>query len=368
MSAPAQSAETPCSLGSPTAASSVIIPFHRRLAQLERSLGACRAALPTAQILIAADGALDDCRPLAARHRADVVTIAGPRGPAVARNRAAAQATGDILVFVDADVVVAPDAIARLCDYLHRRPEMSAVFGAYDETPAERNFLSRYKNLSHSYVHQRASREALTFWAGLGAVRSEAFRAVGGFNEGFRRPSVEDIELGYRLVHAGYRVGVDPGAQGCHLKRWTLRGSIVSDICDRGIPWTQLILKHRALANDLNTTGGLRWSVVLSYVALLSALGAPLVPALGGLALVALVAVLVLNRHYYQWFLAREGPWFAVRVFAAHILHHLCNGVSFLAGSAIAFFGQFGIRLPGRVPDADASPGTGERTVTPGRT
>jgi len=334
---------------------SVIIPFHRRLAQLELSLGAVRASMPDAQVLVAADGAVDDCHGLAAAQQAEVVTIAGPLGPAAARNRAAARATGDILVFVDADVVVSPDAIGRLCDYLARRPDVAGVFGAYDEQPKERNFASRYKNLSHSYIHQRASDQAMTFWAGLGAVRASAFRAVGGFNEGFRRPSVEDIELGYRLVGAGYGLAVDPQARGCHLKRWTIAGSVVSDVRDRGIPWTQLILRNRALANDLNTTSALRWSVVLAYVFLISAIGAVLSPALGLLALSALGGLFILNFAYYRWFQAQQGTWFAAGVFAAHVLHHLCNGVSFVAGSLIWLADRIGLNLPGRVPRSETT-------------
>ena len=44
-------------------------------------------------------------------------------------------------------------------------------FGSYDDTPTDRGFVSRYKNLLHHYVHQTARREASTFWTGLGAVR-----------------------------------------------------------------------------------------------------------------------------------------------------------------------------------------------------
>jgi cellulose synthase/poly-beta-1,6-N-acetylglucosamine synthase-like glycosyltransferase len=301
--------------------------------------------------VLVADGAVEDYEPLVARHRARAVVVEGPHGPAVARNRGADEASGDILVFVDTDVVVAPDAIPRLCGYLMQRPDMAGVFGAYDEQPAEAGFMSRYKNLSHSYVHQQARGEARTFWAGLGAVRAAAFRAVGGFNEGIRRPSVEDIELGYRLVAAGHQIGVEPSARGCHLKRWTLWGSVVSDVRDRGIPWTQLILRHRALVDDLNTTGALRWSVVLSYVFLLASLAAFRWPWAGLVALAALGSTFAFNLDYYRWFRRRQGWWFAARVFAAHVLHHLCNGVSFTAGLLIHIAGRLGLRLSWRVPD-----------------
>ena len=83
--------------------------------------------------------------------------------------------------------------------------------------------MSQFKNLSHAYVHEVGNPAASTFWAGLGAVRAAAFQRVGGFDERFVRPSVEDIDLGYRLAAAGYPLRLDPAFRGTHLKRWTLR-------------------------------------------------------------------------------------------------------------------------------------------------
>jgi hypothetical protein len=150
---------------------------------------------------------------------------------------------------------------------------------------------------------------------------------------------------------------VEPAARGCHLKRWTLWGSIVTDVRDRGIPWTQLILRHGALANDLNTTGALRWSVALSYLFVLSVAATLVMPWAALAAVLALAGVFLLNREYYGWFRRREGVWFAAGVFAAHVVHHLCNGVSFVAGAIIHAADRIGVRMPWRVPPAQAGPG-----------
>jgi GT2 family glycosyltransferase len=334
----------------------VIIPFHRNLEQLGRSLPAVRQSMPHAEIIVAADGAVDDCRPLAAGWTAQVLDVPERSGPAVARNRAAAVATGDILVFVDSDVVVAPDAIPGMCRLLENEPDIAGVFGAYDESPAETNFMSQYRNLSHSYVHQTGSRAAATFWAGLGAVRANVFRAVGGFDERFRRPSVEDIELGYRIRRAGGQLRLEPRFQGCHLKRWTLWGSIVIDVGARGIPWAQLIRKFHALADDLNTRLELRLSIILAYALLGSMAALILMPwaALG--VLVAVAGLTALNYRYYRWFARERGLGFALRVFPAHVLHHLCNGLSFCVGTALFLAGRVGVDIPGAIPPAVWSP------------
>lgn len=328
----------------------VVIPFHRNLRQLEASLSAARQAAPTAEIVVAADGATEDYQSLVSRAGARVVVVPGPSGPAVARNRAAAVATGDILVFIDADVVVHQDAVAGMCGVLASEPDLVAIFGAYDLSPAEPDFWSQYKNLSHAYVHQIGSPEATTFWAGLGAVRTEAFRRVGGFDERFPKPCVEDIELGYRLRKDGGRIRLDPRFRGKHLKRWTLRESVRTDIVSRGVPWAQLIRKFGAMRNDLNLRWQLRASVVCAYVFLAAILATVFTPWSLVVAAMALVTLWGLNSEYYRWFAEQRGVWFAARVVPAHLLHHLCNGISFVAGTGLGVAAAAGWPLPGVIP------------------
>jgi cellulose synthase/poly-beta-1,6-N-acetylglucosamine synthase-like glycosyltransferase len=83
-----------------------------------------------------------------------------------------------VLFFVDADVMVSPDAIERVLGYFHREPEIDALFGSYDDQPAEPNFLSQYRNLLHHYVHQCGREEASTFWGACGAIRRDVFLAA----------------------------------------------------------------------------------------------------------------------------------------------------------------------------------------------
>lgn len=343
----------------------IVIPFHRHLPHLGQSLPAARRSMPDAEIIVAADGSPDDCHPLAAKHGARVVEIEGPLGPATARNRAAAVSSGDILIFVDSDVVVTPDALPGMCRLLQQEPSIAGVFGAYDLSPAEPNFMSQYKNLAHAYVHEVGNRNAKTFWAGLGAIRADAFRAVGGFDERFGG-AIEDIDLGCRLIRAGYALRLAPEFRGKHLKRWTLWSSIKTDVLVRGVPWTQVIHRYAMLSNDLNTSVSLRLSVVLAYASVLLALASTVTP-WGLLAAAAALAVLVvLNANYYQWFYHQRGLPFACRVVPAHLIHHLCNGVSFVIGTSLHMAGRIGLRLPGALPTSAWSPS--ERKSQAGQT
>jgi glycosyltransferase involved in cell wall biosynthesis len=314
-------------------------------------LSALESVPAGSEVIVAADGALDDCRDVASAHGARVISIAGPRGPAVARNVGAAAATGDVLVFIDADVIVSHAGLERMMRLFDEPTGMAAVFGAYDDEPDHPAFMSQYKNLSHSYIHQSSATRARTFWAGFGAVRRDAFQRVGGFDERFARPSVEDIDLGYRLNAAGYPVVLDPALSARHLKQWTLRSAVLSDVRDRGIPWTQLILRYGAIANDLNLRWEYRWSVLLAYLA---AVSLPLVlvdTSFAWAVLGSLVLVSLLNRRYYRFFYRKRGAWFATRVWPVHLLHHLGNGISLGVGAALFVAGRhLRLRLPGTLP------------------
>ncbi len=308
--------------------------------------------MQNAEILIAADGAVDDCRPLATTHGAIVIVVEGPSGPATARNRAAERATGDILVFVDTDVVAAADALPGMCRLLEEQPGLAGVFGAYDLEPPERNFMSQFKNLSHAYVHEIGAGDASTFWAGLGAIRAAVFRSVGGFDERFRRPSVEDIDLGYRVVASGHSLCLDPRFRGRHLKRWTMWSSVATDVVARGVPWTQLIHRSGAPKNRLNLSAALRLSVVCAYLLLMSIVLVALTPWFLVPAVAALLALVGLNLDYYRWLARQRGLLFALQAVPAHFVHHLSNGLSFAVGSALYTASRAGWRVPGALPSA----------------
>ncbi len=240
---------------------SVIVPAFQCTPYLRVTLDALqRSTLPRAawELIVVDDCSTDDTADFA-RTMADLVltTTDGPRGPGCARNIGARHAHGDVVVFVDADVVVAPDTLA-LIDARMQDRSIGAVFGSYDAYPSAPGTISQYRNLLHHYVHHENPGEASTFWAGCGAIRRTAFLAVGGFDERrFPRPQIEDIELGYRLRAMGETIILDPHVQGKHLKRWTLQGMIRTDLRERAIPWMHLLIERR----EILSTGplNLRW-------------------------------------------------------------------------------------------------------------
>src|SRR5262249_41295744 len=159
---------------------------------------------------------------------------------------------------------------------------------------------------------------ASTFWSGCGAIRREVFLSLGGFDAAYVRPSIEDIELGYRLARSGGRIRLAKHIQVTHLKRWTLWNILRTDILDRALPWTALIRRTGKLPNDLNLQNSGRLSAVCVYALsclLIVGLWAP-VAWLGCLA--SLAVILACNRQLYGFFVKHRGWWFFLRVLPLH--------------------------------------------------
>jgi glycosyltransferase involved in cell wall biosynthesis len=287
---------------------SVIIPVKNAEKDLERCLAALRASdYADYECIVVDDGSSDRSAEVAERHGALVLSANPSRGPAAARNCGAREARGDILFFIDADVCVAPDSLSRVAANFAADAGLDAVIGSYDDSPDSPDFLSQYKNLMHAYVHQSAQEAASTFWSGCGAIRKAVFEKYAGFSENYARPAIEDIELGYRLTADGRRILLDKQLQVKHLKAWSFWRLLKTDIFDRGIPWTELILRDANMPNDLNVQISQRISVALVYLLVIAVAG--MAVHFGGLFLVPvlLLLLLLLSAYWFHdWHLARS--------------------------------------------------------------
>lgn len=320
---------------------SVIVPAHNAAGYLSRTLGALRTSdLPRDQweLVVVDDGSDDETSLVAARYADTVVTLPGKaHGPAYARNRGFEVTRGDIVVFIDSDCVVHVDTLSRFVTLFSEQPDLGAAFGSYDDMPPAPGIMSQYRNLIHHYVHHQNAGNVETFWAGAGGVRRDVFVEAGMYDEWhYSKPQIEDIELGSRIRQLGRRILLEPSIQVTHLKRWTLRAVIRTDLRDRGIPWARLLMHRGAMLSS--GTLNLRWSekmnTILVWSAALLLLVAPFlrsfIPVWGALACIAVVVAL--NASLWAFFSRVRGPLFAMLVVPAHLMYYLLNGISFGVG------------------------------------
>jgi len=320
---------------------SVVMPVRNGLKVLPQSLAALEGRdLPRDlwELIVVDDASTDETPELAARWADVVVRLPdSPHGPGYARNRGVEIARAPVVVFVDADVVVHRDTLRRMAWSFARDPGLGALFGSYDDRPPAPGLVSRYRNLLHHWHHQQHAGEAETFWAGCGAVRRSVFLTAGGFDEWhYRRPSIEDIELGHRISLMGERIHIRPDIQCAHLKQWSLGNVLRTDLMDRGIPWMRLLLQEGKM--------GQRRSLNLKPIEKINT-------ALAGLALVAVVlaawlgdprflwgvagpvaVMLVSNLPFYAFLSRAGGMGFALASVPLHLAYYVLNGVCVVFG------------------------------------
>lgn len=319
---------------------SIIIPVYNGGTNFAACMESLKALDPQPlEIIVAADGDTDGSSETARKQGLMVLRSPERLGPANARNRGAQKASGDILFFLDADVAATACAVGRVAENFHDDPGLAACFGSYDDSPAESGFLSQYRNLLHHHVHQTGNRHAATFWAGCGAVRREVFLSLKGFDASYQRPSIEDIELGYRLRKQGCRILLDKGLLVKHYKKWTIRNVLSTDIFDRALPWTRLILSEGGFIDDLNLKVPNRLSVIFVFLLLLSLAMGPISTVMAVPAISCALLLVGLNLDLYRLFLRKRGVLFATGAVFWHWLYYLFSGLSFGIGLC-----EFGLR------------------------
>jgi len=216
---------------------SVIVPFAGSAEQLERLIGDLEHVhRGKGDELIVADNRA------VAREQEGAVRVypaRGVRAAGFARNRAAAIATGEWLLFIDADTKPSPTLLE---DYLSPLPGPSTAVLAGDvldiaviPSAVARHSISRRHMSQLNTLDRIGSPYAQT--ANCAVLRS-AFVQVGGFAEDVR--SGEDADLCFRLARAGWRLERRPGAQVAHLSREALR------------PLLRQLLRHGSGAGWLN--------------------------------------------------------------------------------------------------------------------
>jgi GT2 family glycosyltransferase len=290
------------------------------------------------ELVIVDDGSTDETAVIAAQYADKLLWLRhGPRGPGYARNRGFELTLGEYVAFVNADVMVSTDTLRHALTVLTRHPDIGAVFGSCDASPTATGFLSQYRCLAQRYYHQRNADDAFTFASACGILRSAVFENAGGYDEWhFSRRQLEDLELGQRIRSLGERIVVDTGIRATHLREWTIRRMIATEIFDRAVPWMRLVkrqlMEHRDGVPPTRTAKNV--NIAACWLgAICAALAWPEHSLPLSLGVVACVAVVLVNNASQLAFFARErGIGFAVVSVPLDFLYYLIAGIGVSLG------------------------------------
>jgi glycosyltransferase involved in cell wall biosynthesis len=201
---------------------SVVIPTYNRLPILQKCLRALEEQVleppvKRYEVVVVDDGSSDDTVPWLQAHREAFPHVRLFRqehgGPAQGRNRGVEEARGEVIVFIDSDLVVTPSFLARHAQELEaawrkRGDRLCFTYGAvintanFDQPTSEPHKLT---DLSWAY-----------FATGNVAIDRQLLERAGLFDTTFHLYGWEDLELGERLRQMGVVLVRAPEAVGYH--------------------------------------------------------------------------------------------------------------------------------------------------------
>jgi hypothetical protein len=212
-------------------------------------------------------------------------------------------------------------------------PDIAAFFGSYDDTPAWPSLVSVYRNLFHHHMHQESGgREVSSFWCGCGVIQRGLFLECRGLSETYRTPSIEDLAFGGQLRERGVLTRIVPDLQVKHLKRWTFRNWLYTDLFLRGIPLVRLMRSRREWTPELNFSASQRIAALAAIAFVLVLMAGTWSPRVMPLALVPLTVFVHLNRGFFRLIGRKRGIAAAIATIPLHLLYALVCVASLVMG------------------------------------
>jgi len=192
---------------------SVIIPTFNGAARIANCLDALleQVADRGVEILVVNDGSTDHTAEVVGRYTGVRLIAQANAGPAAARNRGAAEARGEIILFTDDDCVPTPGWLSAMLEPF-RDPEVVGVKGTY--LTCQKELIARFVQLEYEDRYRLMARQPFidfvdTYSAGF---RRDRFLEMGGYDTSFPVACAEDIELSYRMSARGWKMKFIPAA------------------------------------------------------------------------------------------------------------------------------------------------------------
>jgi len=297
---------------------SIVIPVKNS----KQTIGECIESAKSSgsnniEIVVVDDNSSDGSIDIAKGYGCKVVKSEGMGGVAAARNAGAKKAKGEIILFMDSDIILRKNAFELIREDFEKK-DVEAVIGIQSKELRFLNFFSQYKNLWMRYTYLKLPDFVSLFYTSIASIKKDAFLKTGGFDPKYRIPDVEDTEFGQRLRDLGFRVYLDKNLEVEHLKYYNLISILKTDfyrssglikmVLRRGI---EKFLSRNETSVPSSFMAQLPFSLSFSVFLLYFLISGNILAGL--ISMVSVLIFLILNWDFFSFLKREKGISFTVK-------------------------------------------------------
>ena len=308
---------------------SIIIPVFNRPNLLDKCLVSIyKQNYKNFEVCIIDDCSTADLKSIADKFSARYFYLEKNKGPAFARNFGAKNAKGEILVFIDSDVLMTQGFLRKVDHLFNINKEISAIQGNYTSIPYYKNFFSFFKNLTLHFNFRRSTSRKYTYSIATfcTAIKREVFLKSKRFDQKIKTASIEDDEYGVKLIKRGHKIFYENTLQVKHMKRFNFYSLIKQDF-KTGFTKIKSLLRKKSLFNSKELTGShanlpLLFSIPLSTLIILGTIFFFMIPSsITILFLIILLEIFILiNLGYFRFIVKTKSVFFLIYTFLTSIV------------------------------------------------
>lgn len=263
------------------------------------------------EVIIVDDRSTDNTVEVVKKYPVILIELEKNSGPATARNVGVMAAKGDIIFFLDSDVIVLDGTIKEVKDHFDKNPSANCVIGICSTKPLNNGFVPHYMAM-FEYIHLIGTKDDLVsvFAPRCGAVRKDFFEKTGGYSEMYKGADVEDFEFA-RRVYKTDRITLNRKMMVIH-KFATFRQA-VRNYFRRTVMWVHLFFREKRLDNAGPTAPGNGIAAICAFLSFLSLFFVPVFSQAAYIFPALLIIFLTANMKWWIFMRREAGIMFAVR-------------------------------------------------------
>tara|TARA_Y100000816_G_C26104766_1_gene586650 strand:- start:1679 stop:2674 length:996 start_codon:yes stop_codon:yes gene_type:complete len=290
---------------------SIIIPFYNS----EKTLKKCLEAIYNSnfkkfEVIAVSDNSKDSSCEIVKNFPCKLIELKKNSGSATARNTGAKEANGQILVFLDSDVIIKDDALGKINQKFLNR-EIHLLQGIYSHQPSYKNFTTQYlQSYNCYYLFSKGTEYTQTLCTCFISMRKNLFFDLGCFDEIFKSSNSEDEDFGYKVLEKGYKIPVDRTLETFHDIEINLFDYIKRSI-KMHLGEMKLYLRKKNLTNKLKQKN--YFSVIIGIILIFLITLSPVydyffnIPNFGLLFLILNFSFISINLNFLKFIFSEKG-------------------------------------------------------------